>query len=113
MHMDSRGAASLGRDSWDTWPTYESAALGFRGYWYPVAWSASLGRKPMALTLLGEPVGATLLAAVLPGIREVPGVATVVGGALIVAGVYVAARIERVGRPQAVPAGHLSRQARD
>ena len=65
------------------------------------------------LTLLGEPVGATLLAAVLPGIREVPGVATVVGGALIVAGVYVAARIERVGRPEAVPAGHLSQQARD
>ena len=37
------------------------------------------------LTLLGEPVGATLLAALLPGIREVPGVATFVGGALILA----------------------------
>jgi drug/metabolite transporter (DMT)-like permease len=65
------------------------------------------------LTLLGEPVGATLLAAVLPGIREVPGVATLVGGALIVAGVYVATRIERTGRLRAMPAGHLSRQARD
>src|SRR5439155_1351755 len=32
------------------------------------------------LTLLGEPVGATFLAAMLPGIREVPGIATFAGG---------------------------------
>jgi drug/metabolite transporter (DMT)-like permease len=44
------------------------------------------------LTLLGEPVGATLLAAVLPGIRELPSGATFAGGALILLGVYVAAR---------------------
>jgi len=44
------------------------------------------------LTLLGEPVGATVLAAILPGIREVPGVATLIGGALILAGIYVTAR---------------------
>jgi drug/metabolite transporter (DMT)-like permease len=44
------------------------------------------------LALLGEPVGATLLAAALPGIREVPSAATLVGGALILTGVYVAAR---------------------
>jgi len=50
------------------------------------------------LTLLGEPVGATLLAAVLPGIRELPTAATFAGGALILAGVYVAAR---TGRPSA------------
>lgn len=42
------------------------------------------------LTLLGEPVGATLLAAVMPGIREVPGVATFAGGGLILLGVYAA-----------------------
>jgi drug/metabolite transporter (DMT)-like permease len=57
------------------------------------------------LTLLGEPVGATLLAAFLPGIREVPGAATFVGGALILAGIYVAARGARartvVGAPAA------------
>jgi drug/metabolite transporter (DMT)-like permease len=47
------------------------------------------------LTLLGEPVGATLLAAILPGIRELPSVATFTGGALILAGVYVAARAAR------------------
>jgi drug/metabolite transporter (DMT)-like permease len=44
------------------------------------------------LTLLGEPVGATVLAAILPGIREVPGIATLFGGALILAGIYVTAR---------------------
>jgi drug/metabolite transporter (DMT)-like permease len=47
------------------------------------------------LTLLGEPVGATMLAAILPGIREVPGVATLGGGALILAGIYVTARAAR------------------
>jgi drug/metabolite transporter (DMT)-like permease len=44
------------------------------------------------LTLLGEPVGATLLAAFLPGIRELPGVPTFVGGLLILAGIYVTTR---------------------
>jgi drug/metabolite transporter (DMT)-like permease len=47
------------------------------------------------LTLLGEPVGATALAAILPGIRELPGMATLVGGALILAGIYVTARAAR------------------
>src|SRR5260370_28930468 len=54
--MVTGGAASLGRESWDTWPTYDAAVLGLRGYWYPVAWSAAVGRKPLALTLLGEAV---------------------------------------------------------
>lgn len=44
------------------------------------------------LTLLGEPVGATLIAAMLPGIREVPAPATFVGGAVVFAGVLLAAR---------------------
>jgi len=54
------------------------------------------------LTLLGEPVGATLLAAILPGIREVPGIVTLAGGALILAGIYVTARAARAAL--AVPA---------
>jgi len=41
------------------------------------------------LTVLGEPVGATLLAALLPGIREVPPPATLVGGALLLTGILV------------------------
>jgi drug/metabolite transporter (DMT)-like permease len=55
----------------------------------------ALGHLPayvVNLTVLGEPVGATLLAALLPGIGEVPGIATVVGGTLLLAGVVVAAR---------------------
>ena len=44
------------------------------------------------LTLLGEPVGATIIAAMLPGIREVPGPATLVGGAVVLAGILMTAR---------------------
>ena len=43
------------------------------------------------LTLLGEPVGATLIAALLPGIRETPSPATLVGGAVLLAGILMAA----------------------
>ena len=42
------------------------------------------------LTVLGEPVGATLLAAALPGIREVPPPLTLAGGALVLAGILFA-----------------------
>jgi drug/metabolite transporter (DMT)-like permease len=44
------------------------------------------------LTLLGEPVGATLIAAMLPGIREIPGPATLVGGLVVLAGILMTAR---------------------
>jgi drug/metabolite transporter (DMT)-like permease len=44
------------------------------------------------LTLLGEPVGATFLAAMLPGIREVPGIATLAGGAVVLAGILIVTR---------------------
>ena len=44
------------------------------------------------LTVLGEPVGATLLAMVLPWIHEVPSVITLVGGAAVLIGVIVTAR---------------------
>jgi drug/metabolite transporter (DMT)-like permease len=47
------------------------------------------------LTLLGEPVGATLLAATLPGIHELPSIATLIGGALILLGIYVTARAQK------------------
>ncbi|MDH5235278.1 MAG: DMT family transporter [Gemmatimonadota bacterium] len=40
----------------------------------------------VSLAILAEPVGATLLAAVLPGIREIPGVWTLVGGAIVLTG---------------------------
>ena len=44
------------------------------------------------LTLLGEPVGATIIAAMLPGIREIPGPLTFVGGAVVFAGVLLTSR---------------------
>ncbi|MBW3535136.1 MAG: DMT family transporter [Gemmatimonadetes bacterium] len=47
------------------------------------------------LAMLGEPVGATLLAWALPAIREVPPATTFVGGALILAGIAVGVRPDR------------------
>lgn len=44
------------------------------------------------LTVLGEPVGATLLALLIPAIREVPAAATLVGGAISLAGIVLAGR---------------------
>lgn len=44
------------------------------------------------LTVLGEPIGATILAALIPGIGEVPGVGVLVGGAIVLAGVYLTAK---------------------
>jgi phenylpropionate dioxygenase-like ring-hydroxylating dioxygenase large terminal subunit len=43
-----------GRRDWSTWPAYERAGLGFRGYWYPAVWSSQVGSKPTAVTLCGE-----------------------------------------------------------
>ena len=42
------------------------------------------------LTVLGEPVGATLLGAVIPAIRQIPSVTTLVGGAVVLGGVIIA-----------------------
>ncbi len=56
------------------------------------------------LTVLGEPVGATLLAWLLPGIREVPTAATLVGGGLVLAGAVAATWVRATGpAPRAAP----------
>jgi drug/metabolite transporter (DMT)-like permease len=55
----------------------------------------ALKRSPayvVNLTLLGEPIGATLIAALLPGIREVPGPLTFIGGVVVLTGILVTAR---------------------
>jgi drug/metabolite transporter (DMT)-like permease len=55
----------------------------------------ALKRSPayvVNLTLLGEPVGATLIAAFLPGIREVPAPMTFVGGVIVLMGILLTAR---------------------
>jgi drug/metabolite transporter (DMT)-like permease len=41
------------------------------------------------LTMLGEPVGATILGAILPGIREIPKWTTLAGGAVILVGFII------------------------
>ena len=43
------------------------------------------------LVTLGEPVGATLLGAILPGIRQIPSALTIAGGIVVLTGVFVAA----------------------
>ena len=55
----------------------------------------ALGHLPafiVNLTTLGEPIGATILAALLPGIAEIPGPGTIAGGGLVLVGVLLAAR---------------------
>lgn len=47
------------------------------------------------LTVLGEPLGATLLGALIPGIHEIPRWTTFAGGAVVLAGVIVTARSHR------------------
>ena len=50
------------------------------------------------LVLLGEPVGATLIAWLLPAIGEVPPVQTLWGGVLILVGIAIGAGLPRPGR---------------
>ncbi|HET7457030.1 MAG TPA: DMT family transporter [Gemmatimonadaceae bacterium] len=57
------------------------------------------------LTVLGEPVGATLLAALIPGIGERPTIATLVGGALLLGGVLATSGRARVRAAASAPAG--------
>jgi drug/metabolite transporter (DMT)-like permease len=47
------------------------------------------------IVLLGEPLGATLLAAALPGIRERPTLLVAIGGAVVLAGILLAERRSR------------------
>jgi drug/metabolite transporter (DMT)-like permease len=54
------------------------------------------------LTVLGEPVGATLLGALIPSIREIPGPSTFIGGAVVLAGIIIATG---AGRDRAQPPG--------
>jgi drug/metabolite transporter (DMT)-like permease len=54
------------------------------------------------LTVLGEPIGATLLGAILPGIRQIPPAMTLIGGAIMLGGVAIAV--------QSTVAGELARR---
>lgn len=48
------------------------------------------------LTVLGEPIGATLLGAMIPAIAQVPSLITIIGGVVVLTGVVVAV----TGRPR-------------
>ncbi|HEX2600665.1 MAG TPA: DMT family transporter [Gemmatimonadaceae bacterium] len=47
------------------------------------------------LIVLGEPIGATILGAVIPAIRQIPSAATLIGGAVVLTGVVIAAGSQR------------------
>lgn len=49
-------ARGVGRGDWSTWPHYEAAASGFRGYWYPVTWSSHVTGTPQGFTICGESI---------------------------------------------------------
>jgi phenylpropionate dioxygenase-like ring-hydroxylating dioxygenase large terminal subunit len=48
-----RRQETAGARDWSSWPLYEQARFGLRGYWYPVSWSASVADKPVGVTLCG------------------------------------------------------------
>lgn len=54
------------------------------------------------LTVLGEPVGATLLGALIPAIRQIPSAATLIGGAIVLTGVVIAAGSQRTAATASV-----------
>ena len=45
-----------GRQDWRSWPNYQAARSGFRGYWYPVCFANQVTSKPKQVTLLGEKI---------------------------------------------------------
>ena len=51
-----RRPRAAGRQDWSSWPRYNAAAAGFRGYWYPVTWSSKVTGRPQAFTICGEKV---------------------------------------------------------
>src|SRR4051794_40276465 len=54
-HSNGNGArAETPRSGSTKGPRYEAAAMGLREYWYPGVLSRHLGKKPVAIRLLGE-----------------------------------------------------------
>jgi hypothetical protein len=52
--MERAAVLRQGRPDWSTWPVYEAAVVGFREYWYPLAWAGQINSRPVLATLLGE-----------------------------------------------------------
>ncbi|MEU6749651.1 Rieske 2Fe-2S domain-containing protein [Spirillospora sp. NPDC046719] len=51
-----RRPTAPGRQDWSSWPHYDAAAAGFRGYWYPVTWSSHITGDPRPYTICGEKI---------------------------------------------------------
>jgi drug/metabolite transporter (DMT)-like permease len=47
------------------------------------------------LAVLGEPVGGTILGAIIPSIHQIPSISTLIGGAVVLAGIIVTAPASR------------------
>ena len=79
----------VGPFSLPTWGAFVGLALvctviGHSSFNYAIAY---LPASTVSVATLGEPIGATLLAAVL--LREAPTLGQIIGGAIIIAGIYV------------------------
>ncbi|MFB6093410.1 MAG: DMT family transporter [Halanaeroarchaeum sp.] len=88
------GAALTGYPTWE-WALFVAMAIGpgLLGHTL-INWSlAHVESSVVSVSLLGEPVGSTLLALVVFG--EVPGIATVLGGTIALAGIALTARARR------------------
>jgi drug/metabolite transporter (DMT)-like permease len=56
-------------------------------------WSLGHVRASLAsVVLLGEPLGSTILAVIIPWINQIPSHYTIIGGAIILSGIYLTAR---------------------
>jgi len=62
---------------------------------------AHLEASVVSVSLLGEPVGSTVLALFL--LDEIPGVVTLVGGAIVLGGIYLTTRARTTDDPEADP----------
>ncbi|WP_257627759.1 DMT family transporter [Haloplanus salinarum] len=81
------------------WVLFAAMALGPGVLGHTVVnWALGhLESHVVSVSLLGEPVGSTLLAVVL--LSEVPPPGTLLGGAVVLAGIYVTASARTPGRP--------------
>jgi len=92
------GPASLAGLGWVALLALGPQLLGHTSYNYALRYVSATF---ITITLLAEPIGATLLA--IPALGQVPTLPRVAGGVLILVGILLAARAEREqGRPAAV-----------
>ena len=62
-------------------------------------WSLKYIRASVAsVSLLGEPIGSSLLAFTLPWIQQTPSIYTIIGGGIILSGIYLTTRLEEKQR---------------